>query len=355
MPEGFSHSPHRCLLSRFPRWGQVLGTIVLGVSVSSCANTTWGNQVGQALSIPSPGVAIRSNAPETPRPTASLSPRPTIVESPVPNPSPGVALGPDIPETIAPNPGVTPTISPAPFGTPTGDLNTADPSQTNAGQPVGKQSITALPPALQTPVDEVLGLGVISLEAGAQGWEAPVSRRQFARWLFGVSNRLYSDRPARQIRPGDTNSTPLFTDVPSTDPDFDAIQGLAQAGLIPSSLGGNSNVSQFQPEAPLTREQLVLWKVPLDTRQPIPATTIDRIENTWGFQDSDRISGNALGAIWVDYQNDDQANIRRVFGYTTLLQPQKPVTLGEAIAALAYFGFQGQGISASTAPPISAP
>jgi hypothetical protein len=43
------------------------------------------------------------------------------------------------------------------------------------------------------------------------------------------------------------------------------------------------------------------------------------------------------------------ANIRRVFGFTTLFQPKKSVTRAEAAASLWYFGVQDQGLSAKDA------
>ncbi|MGB3642768.1 MAG: S-layer homology domain-containing protein, partial [Rivularia sp. (in: cyanobacteria)] len=51
----------------------------------------------------------------------------------------------------------------------------------------------------------------------------------------------------------------------------------------------------------------------------------------------------------ADYQNGEQSNIRRVFGYTTLFQPKKAVTRAEAAAALWYFGTESEGISAKEA------
>ena len=48
-----------------------------------------------------------------------------------------------------------------------------------------------------------------------------------------------------------------------------------------------------------------------------------------------------------NYNNADNSNIRRVFGYTTLFQPKKTVTRAQAAATLWYFGFQGEGISAN--------
>ncbi|MEY4519026.1 MAG: hypothetical protein RLZZ499_1625, partial [Cyanobacteriota bacterium] len=51
-------------------------------------------------------------------------------------------------------------------------------------------------------------------------------------------------------------------------------------------------------------------------------------------------------ALYDDFQNGDRSNVRRIFGYTTLFQPKKPVTRAEAAASLWYFGFQGDGITA---------
>lgn len=174
----------------------------------------------------------------------------------------------------------------------------------------------------------------------------PVSRREYARWLFEANNRLFSDRPAQQIRAANSDSQPTFRDVPRTDPDFEAIQGLAEAGIIPSGLSGDPTTVTFRPDAQLSRETMLLWKVPMDTRQPLPVATLDAIKQTWGFQDANRIDPRAQRAVLADFQNADLANIRRVFGYTTLFQPKRPVTRAEAAATLWYFGYQGDGVSA---------
>ncbi len=134
-----------------------------------------------------------------------------------------------------------------------------------------------------------------------------------------------------------------------SDVDFPVIQGLAETGLIPSPLSGDSTAVLFQPDAPLTREQLILWKIPLDTRQALPAANLEAVKQTWGFQDTGKIDPKALRAVLADFQNGEQSNIRRVFGYTTLFQPKKPVSRAEAAAALGYFGTLGEGVSASEA------
>jgi hypothetical protein len=176
-----------------------------------------------------------------------------------------------------------------------------------------------------------------------------ITRREYARWLLAANNRIYVTRSAKQIRFGTEFSQPAFQDVPKTDPDFPAIQGLAEAGLLPSALAGDSTTVLFRPEAPLTREEMVLWKVPVDMRQALPIATIEAVKQTWGFQDATKIDARALKAVLADFQNGDQANIRRAFGYTTLFQPKRSVTRAEAAAALWYFGYQGDGLSASDA------
>jgi len=170
-----------------------------------------------------------------------------------------------------------------------------------------------------------------------------VSRREYARWLLETNNRLYASQPSRQIRLAQKNDALSFPDIPNTHPDFAIIQGLANAGLI----GGNGD--RFLPDDPLSREELVQWKIPLDLRQPLPNATSENIRQSWGFRDSDRVSSKALSAIFADSQLRDLSNIRRSFGFTTLLQPQKPVSRAEAAASLWYFGTATDGLSARKA------
>ena len=173
-----------------------------------------------------------------------------------------------------------------------------------------------------------------------------VTRREYARWLVAAHNRITGTKPTQQLKLATTDTKPAFQDVPSTNPDFPSIQGLAEAGLIPSSLSGDAISVLFRPNALLTREQLILWKVPLDTRQPLPPASLDAVKQTWGFQDAGKVDPRALRAVLADFQNGEQANIRRVFGYTTLFQPKKTVNLGEVATALWYFGANSEGLSA---------
>ena len=177
----------------------------------------------------------------------------------------------------------------------------------------------------------------------------PITRREYARWLVDINNHFYANSSGNKIHLATKSDQPAFKDISINDPDYKVIQGLAEAGLIPSRLTNDGSTLLFQPDAPLTRENLILWKVPLDLRKALPPASIEAIADSWGFQDANSINSEALRALFADFQNGEQANVRRVFGYTTLFQPKKPVTRAEAAASLWYLGYQGDGINAREA------
>ncbi|WP_088241645.1 S-layer homology domain-containing protein [Calothrix rhizosoleniae] len=226
---------------------------------------------------------------------------------------------------------------------------------TNQSQPIG--DVNQVTKQLSGYIQDLAALGVFGGEfnrakSNSSNTEEQfqpnkiITRREYARWLVAVNNAMYADKPAKQIRLASASDRPVFKDVSSNDPDFTTIQGLAEAGLISSSLSGETTNVLFRPDAPLTREKLLLWKIPLDTRQALPTANINAVQQTWGFQDVGKIAPKVLRALLADHQNGDKSNVRRVFGYTTLFQPKKPVTRGEAAVALWYFGTEGEGISA---------
>ncbi|WP_414543043.1 S-layer homology domain-containing protein [Nostoc sp. CCY0012] len=239
------------------------------------------------------------------------------------------------------------------------------PSDTSASQTTATpksqefNDLNKAPQELRQYIQDLAALGVLSVESQAvknnsndattNSFEPNknITRREYARWLVAANNAIYANNPAKQIRPASASAQPTFSDVSSTDGDFSVIQGLAETGLIPSPLSGDSTAVLFRPDAPLTREQLILWKVPLDVRQALPTANLETVNQTWGFQDSGKIDPKALRAVLADFQNGEQSNIRRVFGYTTLFQPKKPVSRAEAAAVLGYFGTLGEGISAA--------
>lgn len=178
--------------------------------------------------------------------------------------------------------------------------------------------------------------------------EQIVTRREYARWLLETNNRFHQNNPSQQIKLASQGVNPAFEDVTPDDPDFAIIQGLAEAGIIPSPLSRDVTATRFNPDTPLNRGDLIAWKVPLDYRKALPITSIDDIRQTWGFQDVTDIEPRVLQALYIDYQTGEaKSNVRRAFGFTTLFQPDKSVTRIEAAAVLWHFGYQNQGISAA--------
>lgn len=230
--------------------------------------------------------------------------------------------------------------------------STTSPSRVNNATAL----LDEVPDDLRPYVQDWLALGIVEKADRQDGSDAaietefepnqPITRGEFAHWLLTANNKFYADVPAKRIRPATPSTTPTFQDVPASHPYFADIQGLAEAGLIPSAKSGNATAVTFRPDAPLTRETLVLWKAPLDSRTPLPTATTEAVTTAWGFQDAAQIEPLALRAVLADHQTGDFANIRRAFGYTTLFQPQKGVTQAEAAAALWRFGNQTEGISA---------
>ncbi len=234
-------------------------------------------------------------------------------------------------------------------------------SPTSTPSPVSSSpkpnDLSKVSPQLRAYIEDLVALGTISERSKSTenldfNPNASISRRQYARWLFTANNQILSDNPSQQIRLAAPDIQAVFQDVPKSDRDFPIIQGLAEAGIIPSSLSGDATATLFRPDTPLTRENLLLWKVPLDTRQPLPKASVEAIKETWGFQDAGKIDPQAGKAVLADFQNGAQANIKRAFGFTTLFQPKKPVTYAEAAATIWYFGAQTEGRSAKEALQI---
>jgi hypothetical protein len=284
------------------------------------------------------------NSIATAQPTSTTNPNATT--SAVPQPGDTQFIGPVPPANLAAQP-----------------ANTANNPTTPTATPKSQEfnDLNKTPQEWRQHIQDLAALGVLSIEEPNSNKSNStttnnqfepnkiVTHREYARWLIAANNAMYASNPAKQIRLASESTQPVFSDVSAKDPDFQTIQGLAEAGLIPSPLSGDSTAVLFRPDAPLTREQLLLWKLPLDTRQALPSASLDAVKQTWGFQDAARIDPKALRAVLADYQNSEQSNIRRVFGYTTLFQPKKPVTRAEAAMTLWYFGSQSEGVSAAEA------
>ncbi|KAK1314115.1 hypothetical protein QJS10_CPA06g00301 [Acorus calamus] len=171
------------------------------------------------------------------------------------------------------------------------------------------------------------------------------TRREYARWLVSTSGAL-SRNSASKVYPAMyiENVTQLaFDDITSDDPDFASIQGLAEAGLIQSrlsgyelndSLDGEQGSIRFFPESPLSRQDLVSWKMALEKSrlQEVDKKTLYQCS---GYIDIDRINPDAWPALVADLSAGEQGITALAFGYTRLFQPNKPVTKAQAAIALA--------------------
>lgn len=199
-------------------------------------------------------------------------------------------------------------------------------------------------------VDEVQGQAFAALQA-LKVIEADVqpvdlcTRREYARWLVSASSALSRSTvskvyPAMYIE----NVTELaFDDITPEDPDFPSIQGLAEAGLIFSklsrrdmhpSLDDDLGPLCFSPESPLSRQDLVSWKIALEKKQ-LPIVDRKNLQQISGFIDLDKIDPDAWPSLAADLRAGEQGIIALAFGYTRLFQPHKPVTKAQAAIALA--------------------
>ncbi|XP_006827628.2 uncharacterized protein LOC18422877 isoform X1 [Amborella trichopoda] len=171
------------------------------------------------------------------------------------------------------------------------------------------------------------------------------SRREYARWLVAASSALSRSSiskvyPAMYIE----NVTDLaFDDITPEDPDFPYIQGLAEAGLISSKLTSSDLLNTpkrepggfiFSPDSPLSRQDLVSWKMALEKKQ-LPEVNRKVLYQRTGYMDVDKINPDAWPALVADISAGDQSITALAFGYTRLFQPQKPVTKAQAAIALA--------------------
>ena len=276
------------------------------------------------------------------------------------------ALKPDA-QLSSPSPAPSPVPSSNILPTPT---PIASPTESPTPTPIGWQDIDKTPAQLRPYVDDMLALNLVLPDAqmpDANRLNAPISRREFAKWLLLTNNRLYQSRPTKQIRIDRPSSTPTFQDIPNSDPDFAILQSLADAGILPSTLSRDTKNEgkndRFKPSEALTREELLRWKMPFDSRpSQADVLAIETLRKTLPFQDLSKvIHPETLRLIALDLQNGDRSNLRRSLGYTTLLQPQRSVTRAEAAAVLWSIGAEGAVLTAkdllkgSSIPTTSTP
>lgn len=249
--------------------------------------------------------------------------------SPEPKPSVRVTPTPNVTEPITPNPTITPTHN-------------------NSNQAQIFEDLKDLPANFQEYINDFNQLGILTeneIKDRKFNPNEPIKKRDFVRWLVETNNKIYGDDPSKQIRLNNQSTEVAFRDILPSDPDFKYIQALAETGIIFSPLTDKNQPDLFNPDQPLTREELILWKVPFDQRQALPKADLKMIETSWGFQDSNKINPQIFNTLYADFQNQKHSNLKRILSFTQLFQPQKPVTRAEAVACLWYFGNENQGLS----------
>ncbi len=318
------------------RRGFSLGLMLVSVSLSGCQNTSLGDQLQGA-------VAPKVTATPTPESTNTGDSQPKL---------------PPYPDVKATTLG-KPQRSQMPSWLNLAQKAASESLQQSKFLPLPllasrsfvPEDIDQAPLALQGYIRDLTQLGVINPRPGqtentySLSPNTPVTRREYVRWLVTANNRFYSNQPSRQLRLAQPTDQPFFSDIPANDPDFRIIQGLANAGLLGiHSDGAEPNL--FRPNEPLTRQEMITWKTPFDIRQPLPIANLDAVKKAWGFRDIKELSPSNFGGFVADAQLGEQSNVRRAFGFTVLLQPNKNITRAEAIASLWYFGTATDGLSA---------
>eukprot|EP00899_Mesostigma_viride_P021797 jgi/Mesvir1/29619/Mv21472-RA.3 len=214
------------------------------------------------------------------------------------------------------------------------------------------KSPTVAPDALQVDLLAAMqAAGVV--EPGVLGHDMCL-KRQYARWLLTSSTKLYRGQLTQRVLPA-TLATALsdvraFDDVPPTDPDYESIQGLAEAGIFPSRLtvalpaydkstavkprAPQPKRPVFNPDQPLSREDLLRWKAALE-HQRLPGASVEAVRQKLGFLDAANMSDSLQADLLLDHAYGDKSVVTRAFGYTRLFNPNKSVTIYQAASALA--------------------
>lgn len=229
-----------------------------------------------------------------------------------------------------------------------------------SGGPTQTVSYTDLNGAFgQDQITLLAELGVFGNATGAFNPAQPILRRDFARWLFLANNAIWASDTSKQVHPAQGESS-SFTDVKTTDPDFQYIQGLQDSGI---SVGFPDNT--FKPDIPITHEQALAIKTALDRGGVDKDFMITKTQPSYGYEslpawkDKMNISPEYVGAIatgtWADSHFPDAKidNVGRTFGAIAALKPKQPLTRGQAAMMLWEIGPHAGGNS-GTAPRTAA-
>ncbi|KAK8265710.1 hypothetical protein V6Z12_D12G195700 [Gossypium hirsutum] len=168
------------------------------------------------------------------------------------------------------------------------------------------------------------------------------TRREYARWLVRTSS-LLERNPRHRIVPCvalSGSETSAFDDIGANDPDFESIQALAEAGIIPSKLSGRNTASDgskgeinFFPDRFISREDLINWKALVE--YDFEPGVIEQISRTKAdFMDLKEISPDSSPGLFIDMLAGEKSILRKVFGQIKRFQSDKPSTKAQVAVAL---------------------
>lgn len=177
-------------------------------------------------------------------------------------------------------------------------------------------------------------LGVLDSTSGTFGPHDPIKRRDYIRWLVKANNVYFKEGPSR-IRLAETSAA-TFVDVPSNDPDYKYIQGMADTGYL---VGYDK--THFKPDKLLSREEMLAILISRDTRGKYSLNS-----GPPDFSDGMQVSKvyraylNADSNAW----NGSAGQINRIYGAAKALHPLANATRADAALAISVI----EGASAET-------
>ncbi|KAJ1386670.1 hypothetical protein SESBI_40595 [Sesbania bispinosa] len=209
-------------------------------------------------------------------------------------------------------------------------------TETVTSEATEKLGLVTIPVYVDSTQEEALSvlkkLKIIEDDVGANDL---CTRREFARWLVKLNSSLERN-PKHRIAPIVSLSGSVvtaFDDISVEDPDFRAIQALAEAGVFPSKLswknsfsyGGSDNQENIKifPDRFISRQDLIDWRAQLEYE--FFSGLIDQMSiKKTSYMDVKEITSPA---VYMDMLAGDRRQSKR-------FQPNKPSTKAQAAVAL---------------------
>ncbi len=188
-------------------------------------------------------------------------------------------------------------------------------------------------------IRDLASLGVFkSLDSEFKPYDT-ITRAEYITWLYKAHNAIAKKAADRiQLAPA---FDPGFTDLTSDHPAYKYVASLASAGY---SVGYDDKT--FKPDAPITREEMLVIKVGMDKGKAF-GPDASQMAYVWKFSDSKSVDARYTGYIHADYYVSN-SNIQRCFGKIGTLRPKQPILRHEAAASLWQFG-DSANITSTTA------